>query len=235
MTCTGSERYGTGSLWCSFPGGKLAGLGHALGISCNVAFANLGARIGRAAVIEELRRYGFDGADSPGTGRIARAQGDARQLADLSVGLEATEITPAHAARMAALFGNGGSMPGVFLVVAEDGAMGSSPRPLAPPPSRRVLEPAWIPVMRAAMAPVTGPGGTAEGVAPASFPVAMKTGTASTPGLGYHVNYIGVGPLPDPSLAFCVRVTHQHSSSSVNVAAREVLGGLLMRLAATRP
>ena len=58
----------------------------------------------------------------------------------------------------------------------------------------------------------------------------MKTGTAATPGLGYHVNYIGVGPLPDPKVAFCVRVTHQPSSPAVNAAAREVLGGLLARL-----
>ena len=29
------------------------------------------------------------------------------------------------------------------------------------------------------------------------FPVAMKTGTASHPSHGFHVNYIGYGPLPD--------------------------------------
>jgi cell division protein FtsI/penicillin-binding protein 2 len=121
-------------------------------------------------------------------------------------------------------------MPGVFLVAAEDGAMGLSPRPLAAPPSHRVLESSWIPALEAALAPVTAPGGTAAGVAPPTFPVAMKTGTASTPGLGYHVNYIGVGPLPDPSLAFCVRVTGQYSSSSINVAAREVLRALLAGL-----
>ena len=128
MTCTGSQRYGSGNLWCSYPGGRLSGLGHALAISCNVAFANLGTRLGRAAVVDELRRFGFDG-DVPGAGHVLRPEGDERQLADLSVGLEATEITPAHAARMAAVFGAGGNMPGVFLVAAEDGAMGMSPRP----------------------------------------------------------------------------------------------------------
>lgn len=230
MTCTGNQRYGTGSLWCAYPGGKLAGLGHALAISCNVAFANLGLRVGRAGIVDELRRFGFDGAESPGAGRIRQAQGDERQLADLSVGLEATEISPAHAARMAAVFAGDGSMPGVFLVAAEDGAMGMSPRPIAPPPSRRVLDAAWMPSLRKAMVAVTGPGGTAEGAAPASFPVAMKTGTASTPGLGYHVNYIGVGPLPDPTVAFCLRVTNQSSSPAVNASAREALGGLLARL-----
>lgn len=234
MTCAGSARYGGGSLWCAYPGGRLSGLGHALAISCNVAFANLGLRIGREALIGELGRFGFDG-DGPGDGRIREASGDERQLADLSVGLSATEITPVHAARMAAVFGTDGTMPTVVFVGGEDGAMGMSPRPAGPtPPGRRVLEAAWVRVIRRAMAAVTAPGGTADGVAPPAFPVAMKTGTASEPGRGYHVNYVGVGPMPEPSVAFCVRVTNQPSSAAVNRAAREVLGALLTRLGASR-
>ena len=81
------------------------------------------------------------------------------------------------------------------------------------------------------MEAVTQPGGTADGVAPAGFPVAMKTGTASTPGVGYHVNYVGVGPLPHPTIAFCVRVTGQPTSVHVTKAAHEVLSALLQGLA----
>jgi hypothetical protein len=230
ITCTGSKRYGSDTLWCSYPGGQLHGLGHALAISCNIAFADLGTKMGRVKVVEELKRFGFD-ADAPGSGHIREPQGDERQLADLSIGLEATEITPAHAARMAAIFAEG-SLPGVFLVAAEDGATGMSPQPKTPPPARRVLESAWVPVLRAAMAGVTGPGGTAEGTAPLNFPVAMKTGTAATPGLGYHVNYIGVGPASDPKIAFCLRVTNQGSSRTVNESAREALRVLLAGLGA---
>jgi len=78
---------------------------------------------------------------------------------------------------------------------------------------------------------VAAPGGTGAGLAPRSFPVAMKTGTAATPGEGYHVNYIGVGPMPDPSIAFCVRVTHQRNSRRVRRAARSVTSALLAALA----
>jgi hypothetical protein len=238
MTCAGSARYGNGSLWCAYPGGPLRGLGHALAISCNVAFANLGARIGRAALLDELRRYGFDSGRG-GAGRIRQAQGDARQLADLSVGLTATEITPIHAARMAAVFATG-MLPDPVFSSAEDGPLGLSPATLPGAAAdeggggTRVLEDAWVAAMQQAMAPVTGPGGTAEGVAPSGFPVAMKTGTASEPGQGYHVNYIGVGPMPRPSLAFCVRVTHGSSSPSITRSAREALGALLSRLAGAR-
>ena len=76
--------------------------------------------------------------------------------------------------------------------------------------------------------------GTAAGVAPDNFPVAMKTGTGATPHLGYHANYVGVGPLPRPTVAFCVRITHEPNSHYVSRAAREVLGTLLAGLATRR-
>jgi cell division protein FtsI/penicillin-binding protein 2 len=77
-------------------------------------------------------------------------------------------------------------------------------------------------------------GGTAEGVAPPSFPIVMKTGTASAPRLGYHVNYVGVGPMPRPTIAFAVRITHQPSSMIVRDAAQEVLSALLDELGRRR-
>jgi hypothetical protein len=59
----------------------------------------------------------------------------------------------------------------------------------------------------------------------------MKTGTAALPGAGYHVNYIGIGPMPDARLAFEVRVTHQRNSRRARGAAREVARLLLEGLA----
>jgi len=71
------------------------------------------------------------------------------------------------------------------------------------------------------------PGGTAAGLGTPAFPVAMKTGTAAEWRRGYHVNYIGFGPLPHPRLAFCVRVTHQPSSWRATRAGREVTAAVL--------
>jgi cell division protein FtsI/penicillin-binding protein 2 len=61
----------------------------------------------------------------------------------------------------------------------------------------------------------------------------MKTGTGADRGV-YHVNYIGFGPLPEPSVAFCVRVTHGSSSPAVTKAAHEVTRRLLAALAERR-
>ena len=76
--------------------------------------------------------------------------------------------------------------------------------------------------------------GTGASLAPRGFALAMKTGTAAEPGRGYHVNYIGAGPLPDPTFAFCVRVTNERSSPAVTRAAREVTARLLAALAERR-
>ncbi len=59
-TCTGVERYGGKPLWCAWPAGRLLGLDHALAVSCNVAFANLGVRVGADRLVGEYRLWGFD-------------------------------------------------------------------------------------------------------------------------------------------------------------------------------
>lgn len=232
MTCRGSQRFEGGIVWCSHPAGHLLGLDHAFAMSCNVAFANLGVLVGREGLLGELRRWGFDRGDlGPGpSGRIVQAAGNERQLADLSIGLEATDITPLHAALLAAVIGNGGRMPEPFLLEAEQGLLGLDPRPFAHPAARDVIDPAWLPVLGRAMEAVAEYG-TAAGVAPVDFPVAMKTGTGATWHLGYHANYIGVGPWPGPRIAFCVRITHEPSSGRVTRAARQVLAALLEGLA----
>ena len=232
MTCTGSQRYQGGTLWCSHPAGRLEGLDQALAMSCNVAFANLGVLVGRKRLLDELRRWGFDGGAlglGP-AGRILTAAGSERQLADLSIGLEATDLTPLHGALLAAVIGNQGRMPEPFLLEAAQGPLGLEPRPFDRPPARDVIDPAWLGVLSRAMQAVSAYG-TAAGLAPEGFPVAMKTGTGATWHLGYHANHIGVGPWPDPRVAFCVRVTHEPSSGRVTRAARQVVGALLQGLA----
>ena len=229
ISCDGAVRYPTGTLWCPWGDGALHGLDHAMAVSCNTSFARLGARVGREGLLDEFRRWGFDRAalDLPGSGHIVAPEGDDRQLGDLAIGLEATDITPLHAALMAAVFANGGSMPAPRFVTAVDGRLGKSPATLVRREARRVIPEAWLPRLRKAMLAVAAPGGTAAFLAPPGFPVAMKTGTASLWGAGYHVNYIGIGPMPEARLAFEVRITHAPNSPRVRRAAREVTQTLL--------
>ena len=231
MRCRGHESYSGQLLYCPAIVGRLRGLDRALAVSCNVAFANLGMKVGRERLLQEFRRYGFDSRHQPLLGgRIVQAHGDDRQLADLSIGLEATEITPLHAAMLAAVVANDGVMAEPTLVAAEDGRLGLHPRPLPISQGRRVIDREWARELRQAMETVVR-AGTAQRIwPPRNFPVAMKTGTASDPRYGFYVNYIGFGPTTDPRLAFCVRITDRPTSSKVRYAAQQVSYQLLRNL-----
>jgi hypothetical protein len=236
MTCNGVERYGGQPLWCSWKAGPLEGLDHALAISCNTAFATLGNRVGREALTAELRRWGFDAGPAVlmgAAGRIHTPPQSPRQLADLSIGLTVSDITPLHAALLATVVANEGTMPEPRLVANVCGPVGLTDRLAVLPPAREVVAPGTVRRLRQAMRAVALYG-TGTGLAPRGFPIAMKTGTAAEYRKGYHVNYIGIAPTPDATLAFCVRITYRPSSRAANRAAREVTTTLLARLADRR-
>jgi peptidoglycan glycosyltransferase len=222
MRCRGHQSYGGEMLYCPYIAGPLRGLDRALAVSCNVGFADLGVRVGWHGMVAEHRRFGFDTALGPVPGgRLVSTTGSDRRLADLSIGLEESEVTPLHAALLAAVMANDGVMPSPTLVVSADGRLGFHPQPVAAAAGRRVLEAEWVPEVLGAMKAVASRG-TASHLAPAGFPVAMKTGTASHPRYGFHVNYIGVGPMPEPWLAFCVRITDRPTSHKVRTVAADV-------------
>jgi peptidoglycan glycosyltransferase len=235
-TCTGVEKYGGRPLWCPSPAGHLAGLDQALAVSCNIAFANLGQEVGAARLEAEYRLWGFDGAEGAlmgAAGHVLLAPRGPRELADLAIGLEDAEITPLHAALLATVIADGGRMPTPHLVTGRCGGAGLDDRPFRPAADREVLPSERVPRLRRAMEAVARVG-TAAGLAPPGLVVAMKTGTAALYRAGYHVNYIGIAPSPDASVAFCVRLTHFRSSYAVTVAAREVTRRLLAGLAERR-
>jgi peptidoglycan glycosyltransferase len=235
LTCTGPYRVGKGIVWCASPAGPLRNVEHAMAVSCNMAFAALAERVGRTALVSEYRRWGFDGSEGgfPGSaGRVVAPEGDLRQLADLGIGLEAADITPLHAARLGLLAATGRSVQ-PSLLEATSGPLGFRPAGTPPPPAEAVLDAATAAFLESTMLGVSVYG-TAAGVAPMDYPVAMKTGTAAAWRMGYHVNYVGVAPVSDPDLAFCVRVTHAPSSPLASRAGREVLTTLLHGLAERR-
>ncbi|MEJ2076501.1 MAG: penicillin-binding transpeptidase domain-containing protein [Acidobacteriota bacterium] len=235
--CTGAERFEGDFLYCPFPAGRLKGLNQAMAISCNIAFANLGVEVGAPGLIRELYLFGFGRPGKCGIrfGRLLHRSFRERALADLSIGLEETEITPLHAALIAAVFAGDGRMPEPTLFSARDGLLGvSSPYPAAPALGHPIVQQEWLPIVRNAMRAVVEWGGTVHGVEPGDFKVAMKTGTASAPGLGYHTNYIGFGPISAPTVAFCVRITGQRTSKSVRQASMNVTYRLLHYLAKHR-
>lgn len=237
LRCRGVAHYGGSPLYCAHSAGRLSGLNEGMAVSCNIAFANVGTALGWDRVTTEFERFGFGRPPASGMdfGRVVERSGRLRTLADLSIGLECSEITPVHAALLAAVFANRGTLPEPELRLARDGILRLSLRPVAPHPPARLLETAHADIIRESMLAVTAPGGTAYQVASPEFPAAMKTGTGATPGLGYHTNYIGFAPVERPRFAFAVRVTGIRTSRAARQASYEVTRRLLRILARQEP
>ena len=121
--CAGSVEVEDGRLYCPVVAGRLKGLDQAMAISCNTTFARLGAKIGKSLLLDELRMFGFStDPDMANTASKLRSTIDTRRkLAEVSIGLNHSQLTPIHAARIAAVFANGGHLPEPRWIWAEDG------------------------------------------------------------------------------------------------------------------
>ncbi|GAB4232752.1 MAG: hypothetical protein Kow00109_05310 [Acidobacteriota bacterium] len=237
LRCRGALRLGDRYLYCPAPQGRLHGLPDALASSCNIAFARLGTELGAGRLLSELQRFGFDGLLHNGlpTGRVVRRPVNPFLLGELAIGLELVESTPLHGALIAAAVANGGVFLEPRLFAPQDGLLGlhlpETPESTGP----RILREDWRRELETAMEAVVAPGGTANGVVPDSLRglgavVAMKTGTAATPGLGYHTNYVGYVRGVEHPVAFCVRLTNFRTSKSIQRATRSVTYRLLRDL-----
>jgi peptidoglycan glycosyltransferase len=236
MNCRGAKRYSGKILYCPSAQGELYGLEHALAVSCNTAFADLGVAVGWEKMLAELRLFGFDmEQENPFPfGRIIIDKGDKRALADLAIGLENTVITPVHGAFIAAVFANNGTWVYPELVSGRDGFTGLCPTRIKSiggiAKGVRILNEEWLPPIRDAMWAVTRYGGTAAFIAPIGFQVSMKTGTGGNARNGFHINYIGFGPGDRGDIAFCVRVTGKRTSYRIRRAGYRVNRDLLTGL-----
>ena len=80
-----------------------------------MAFANLGTRLGRERMVGGVPALGLRrGRAARCSARRAastRAPRTPRQLADSSIGLELVDVTPLHAALLAAVVANDGRLP----------------------------------------------------------------------------------------------------------------------------
>jgi hypothetical protein len=235
VSCGGARKYNGEYLWCPSARRRLSGFKQALAVSCNSVFADIGVKLGWEKMLEELRLYGFNSkvANPFRLGRILVTSGNDRALADLSIGLEKTEISAVHAALIATVFANGGYRVSPRLVYGTDGLTGFSPKKTGNVKKTRILNRSWLPSIRSAMRAVTRAGGTARYISPWGFPVLMKTGTGGTYRDGFHINYIGYGPENDSnigSVAFCVRVTNKRTSHRARRAGFRTNKELLERL-----
>lgn len=196
-----------------------ATLADALRISCNTAFAQLGADLGDDAIRQQAARFGFGSRDLTVPMRVAAStypvDPNAAQTALTAIGQESVRATPIQMAMIASAIANGGSLMTPYLVQTVrtadlDVVSEAEPRQLS-----EAVSPSTAQQLTDMMTAVVQSGsGTAAQIP--GVPVAGKTGTAQTgvEGASPHAWFTGFAPADNPQVAVAVIVQHGGSLGS---------------------
>jgi len=200
-------------LYCWDRHGLVKDINRATAVSCNVGFAKMGLSLKPADLIANLKQFGFNdqlsGMMPVDLGKIKDSQIDDEYISKLSIGLDYLNITPLHAAMIASAIANGGMCITPRLVSGHKNIIGLPFGILPSVEFRRFMSDKTANVLTDAMLDVVNnPEGTGRRAAVATFPMAMKTGTAGKGAVGYDAVVIGFGPVPNPRVAFAVFLEH---------------------------
>jgi cell division protein FtsI/penicillin-binding protein 2 len=219
FVCPGWVQVGPTRLECSSAvagGHGVLGFREALAHSCNVAFAEVGRRIGAETLIGYIRRFGFgretgavSSGESPGSvpDPLGATTGD---VAGISIGQWKLTATPLQVAQAMTAVVNSGTMLPVTLVKEISTPGGRAVRVFPRPKPVRVVSPstaAWV--RRGLLDAVTYGSGRAAMVATVGS--AGKTGSAETGrisggGSVLHAWFAGYAPALAPKYICCVLV-----------------------------
>ena len=234
----------------NYAGGVCGGdLVEILAVSCNTAFAEMGAEwVGPEALVRTAEAFGFNsalGIDLPGAAasrfptdygeRLADSDdaahrdvgvySDSARLAQAAIGQNDVAATPLQMAMVAAAIANDGRLMTPHVVDRLTRADGSLYRMTEPEVRRIAVSPASAAVLQAAMAE-TVLAGTARGLQVSGLTVGAKTGTAqlaagSPQAHAWVVGFAGRSA-ERPELAFAVLVEADESAPGQSGAATAV-------------
>jgi penicillin-binding protein A len=182
-------------------------LQHALEVSCNTTFAQLGLSLGANALITQAERFGLNG-ESSFQLPLARSQIptklDPPQTAQSAIGQRDVRVTPLQMAMIAGAIGNKGILM-TPRVVAQIQDFASRPvQSLDAKALSQTMSPQSAAELRDMMVGVVARG-TGQAAAIDGVAVAGKTGTAEgAPGRPPTVWFVGFAPADNPQIAVAV-------------------------------
>jgi peptidoglycan glycosyltransferase len=211
--------------------GKTDTLEHALAISCNTAFAQLGMTLGTDAIRSQAALFGINDNDFTVPLRVAGSTigpvVDQASLAQSSIGQRDVRVTPLQAAMISAAVANKGTLMKPYLVAEEQAPNLALLSRTQPSVQSQVMAPAQAQELNQMMQGVVSSGtGTAAEIP--GIKVAGKTGTADngpqSPNGSYvnapHAWFSGFAPADNPRIAVAVII----ENGGVN--GNETTGGL---------
>jgi len=221
-------------------------LRHAIALSCNVYFYNVGVRLGIERISRYARRCGYSaptGVDLPAEAsglipdpdwkrRVSKEKWYPSETVSISIGQGGVLATPLQMARLAAVVANGGRLVQPHLIKAVAGV----PAPV-PPAVDLGFHPSVLEGVRAGMLAVVAEGTGRRAQVP-GIVVAGKTGSAQVVTharleqdkkahkLQPHAWFICFAPAEKPTIAMAVLVEHGIAGGQ---AAAPVAGQILAR------
>ncbi|HEX5493256.1 MAG TPA: penicillin-binding protein 2 [Mycobacteriales bacterium] len=196
---------------------------HALTISCNTAFAQLGITLGRDTLADEAQAFGIDDQGFTMPLRVAPstvgAIPDRAALGQSAIGQRDVQITPMQGAMIASAVANGGVLMQPYLVKELQAPDLSTLDTTEPHEIGRAMPADVAGTLTSMMANVVNKG-TGRSAQIDGVQVAGKTGTAENEkGAQPHAWFIGFAPADHPTVAVAVLLEH------AGVAGDEVTGG----------
>ncbi len=241
MKTTGEYEYFNHTFRCNIfrTTGKTHGtidVSHALGVSCNWFFYELGKRVGIDAIYNTAHDFGLDSptgielSHEEATGIAANPKnrqahnkhwyaGDALQAA---IGQSDNMFTPVALANYISAIANGGTLYRMHILRATESPNGEISYTEPQVMNKIYLKTDTLNAVRKGLTAVTQSGTAAEIFKDFSVSVAGKTGSAQT-GRATNGLFVGYAPGDNPQIAFCVVVEGAPSGNTAAQVAKDIL------------
>lgn len=212
-------------------GGDTTTIDHALQVSCNTAFANLGMSLGQDKVRAQAEKFGFNasfGGDVNSATSVFPSDLDNAQLAMSSIGQYDVSATPLQMASVAATLANGGQVMQPYAVSQVRDANLNVISETGPTTVRRAVSEQTASSMQQMMIHVVQ-SGTATSTQIGGQTIGGKTGTAENmPGASAYSWFAGFDQETHVALAVFLADPNQSGTATGNatVAARTVFEAL---------
>ncbi len=194
--------------WVPQGHGNLANIDEAMAVSCNVVFADIGIRVGRASLQRFMNSAGFDSQANLGIfqaplGKTTGGVFNNFETALFAIGLQHETIDTIHLAMLASMVANRGVLTTPRLLRERRSILGEVIAVGPPQGKTQIASVAAAQRIIAAMQQViTNPRGTGRRAEVPGLNVAMKTGTAGERSSGLEALIMAFAPVDSPKIAF---------------------------------
>lgn len=195
--------------------GTLQSPEQALSHSCNIAFAEMGIKVGSEKIHNVFENFMFnsesfvDGAFQFRFGRFSSEDRGERPLANLSIGLEHISVTTIHSAIISSIIAQNGNIIFPYIIMSNQNIFDLGYYNHSPEYKKIYLNNRFFEDIKSGMREVANnPKGTGRRASVDFMDIGLKTGTAGEKSKGLDSVLTGFFPFEKPRYSFAFRLEH---------------------------